>query len=149
MFKHRFLQQSTSRWPEAIVVICVAVSGCASTRLPLCQKVSELSYPAQGSKSSVNRYAVDEANRLGIEYSQLGPFVAEFRGSVWALAKFESNYHFLVCAVDPTQGVLAEIRPTFMTCVEHAPKWIDAIRSEHPRDLMVTENLYLERCVAR
>jgi hypothetical protein len=95
--------------------------------------------------SSVNHYLGQEAKRRGIEVAQLSPFVAEFQGPMWQLPEFERSYPFLLCAFDPLQE--PDPRAAYMTCVAHAPAWIDRVQSETPQYLMVQEDLYLERCV--
>lgn len=132
-------------WCSAALLICVAVSGCASTRLPLCPKIAAASFPHGTQVSAVNWYVSEDAKRRGIKIAQFSPFVAEFRGSISALSSFESNYRFLVCAFDPEQE--PDPRAAFMTCIAHAPSWIDAVKSEIPQNLMLQEHLYFERCV--
>lgn len=132
-------------WCRFALFVCVAVSGCSSIRLPLCPKVAAVSFPAATQTSPVNRYVAAEAQRRGLELTPLSPFVAEFSGPISTLSSFEANYRFLVCAFDPNQE--RDPRAAFMTCIAHAPYWIEAVKSEAPQNLMLQEHLYFERCV--
>jgi hypothetical protein len=132
-------------WSRLVLLICLIVSGCASTQLPLCPKIAAVSFPSGVPVSAVNRYISEDAARRGIKIAQLSPFVAEYRGSVSAISAFESNYRFLVCAFEPSQE--RDPRAAYMTCTAHSPFWIDAIKSDAPQNLMLQEHLYFERCV--
>jgi hypothetical protein len=133
------------RWSLATSLLsALLLSGCASTRLPLCPSIAAKSYPAGHSSSDVNWYTREQATRLGISISPVSAFAADFRGADWDVRWLQRNYPFMLCAFDPRQEV--NVRSTYISCMRHAEEWIRRTQSKVPEDLMLEGVMFHENC---
>lgn len=131
-----------------LVVFCfitALLSSCATTVLPLCPAIAEISYP-DASEGNVNYYIAQATEKKGIEFTVLSPFSAEFRGSKADIKWLTERYSHMLCAFDSEKEVDAS--STYITCMEFSPVWIEKTQND-PGGLFLDETEYDFNCVKR
>ncbi|WP_332819950.1 hypothetical protein [Sphingopyxis sp.] len=126
-------------------LVALLLSGCATTRLPLCPTVAQRSYAQGQTPGPLNAYTKRVITARGIEVDILSPFSANFRGSKGDIRWLVDNYVHLVCSFEP--GQVNSTQSAYTSCVNHAPEWIRIIRSDRPEHLMLAPHLYYENCI--
>jgi hypothetical protein len=130
----------------AAAVSSLALTGCASARLPLCPKIAAVSFQGGARTGAVvNNYLAAQGNERNVKISPISAFAATFHGSVFSIAWFQGNYAFMLCAFDPKQVVNYEA--VYLSCMSHAPEWVKIVQSSKPEDLMVTQTHYADVCI--
>lgn len=135
-------------YSRALVPLAVSLllSGCADTvRLPLCPKIAERSFDEVQRGAVVNRYILQAVKARDIEIVELSKFAASFRGSGTALDWLQDNYVQLLCAFDPDHE--ENVRATYISCTQHARRWVEIIQSDAQEDLMIVQTLFRTNCV--
>lgn len=127
------------------VVLAVLLSGCVTTRLPLCPAVAQRSQAQGKTPGPLNAYTRQAIAARGITVEVLSPYAASFRGSSGDIGWLVDNYAHLVCAFEP--GEVSSAQSSYTSCMNHAPAWISLVRSGRPEQLMLAPHLYYENCV--
>ena len=120
------------------------LAGCATTVLPLCPRVAQLSYPTGSGQNDVNRFVHERATEKGIKINALSTFAAAFSGYLYNVRWLEKNYPTLLCAFE--SGQVVDAQTVYLACMSNAPRWIAPVQSEHPENLMLDDTHFKENC---
>lgn len=128
----------------SLALAALLSGGCAATKLPLCPKVAQWSYPVGTQPSDINRFVSDRARERQLRITPLSRFTAEVSGFAWNVRWLEKHYVTLVCAFDP--GQVIDDGRVYGACMSTASEWIRVVQSAHPEHLLVEQTLFKETC---
>lgn len=147
MTTHGSRQPSSPILASAACIFLVFCSGCvAATRLPLCPKLAELSYPTleEGRGQLLGRFVKVEAANRHVSVSPLSYFVAEFRGPRKEIKWLRRNYDILLTQFNPR--LITEDEDVFTSAQHHVKSWMQLVDSGRYEDLMLEESAFCPVC---
>ena len=127
-----------------VLTSIVTLTSCSTTQLPICPKLSRTT--VQGDLTSLGQHMENVSSTYRLKVVKLSEFVVRVSGATGNLHRFIEDYPQIVCAFDP--GQVGNAGSAYMSCVQHAPSWIYAVRSNQPEELFLSEYRFWENCVA-
>jgi hypothetical protein len=131
----------------ALAIYVLLISGCkTSTKLPLCQKLAELSYDTidAGRGKVVNRFVAEECLKRHIDIRPLSYCVAEFSGRASQIKWLRNSYPDLLSGFNPKLVIQPE--PLYTSSEEHVRQWMALVDAGKTGDLMLKEYVYCPDC---
>lgn len=131
----------------ALLMALMAVSGCATVHLPLCPRISALSYPRGSETQTLNRFVSAALKEQEVNAFVISPFLAQYSGGWNSVKWLEQNYPALLCAFDPLNVI--DPKAVHTACVKNAPHWMQIVKENRLDDLFLDETIYKASCYPR
>lgn len=125
----------------------LVLNGCVgTTQLPLCPSIAHKSFQNPADASDINFYISQNAVARGVNVRQISSFLVELRGSHTNMAWIRRNYPSMLCSFRYEQVLNGQ--ETYLSCMSHAPEWMETVRKKKPADLFLNSTLYRANCAA-